>query len=180
MPAAAGLSGIFLVFLKIGCIVFGSGYVLLAFLRADLVVHRHWLTETQLLDSVTVGQVTPGPVFTTATFIGYVLDGPMGAVVATAAIFSPAFIFVAIAGPLVRKLRSSKLMGTLLDSMNVASLAMMADVTWELARSAITDKKSLVLAIVSAVILFTLRVNSTWLVAAGAALGVVVSFLGPR
>jgi chromate transporter len=175
-PAAAGLSGIFFVFLKIGCIVFGSGYVLLAFLRADLVVHRHWLTETQLLDSVAVGQVTPGPVFTTATFIGYILGGPMGAVLATAGIFAPAFVFVAVAGPFVRKLRASKIMGRLLDSLNIASLSLMAYVTYELARNAITDWKSLGLAIASAVILFTLKINSIWLVASGAAFGLAVTF----
>lgn len=179
-PAITGVAGIFLVFLKLGCIVFGSGYVLLAFLRADLVVHRHWLTEAQLLDSVAVGQVTPGPVFTTATFIGYLLGGPKGAVVATAGIFAPAFVFVAAAGPLVRKLRASKIAGTLLDNLNVASLALMAFVTYQLARTALIDWATLGVAVVSAVLLFTLRINSTWLVAAGAAVGLGLTLVGRR
>jgi chromate transporter len=179
-PAIAGLAGIFLVFVKLGCIVFGSGYVLLAFLRADLVVHRHWLTEAQLLDSVAVGQVTPGPVFTTATFIGYLLGGPTGAIVATAGIFAPAFVFVALAGPLVRTLRASKIAGMLLDGLNVASLALMGYVTYQLARSAVTDWPTLTLEIISAAVLFTLRINSTWLIAAGALFGLGLTLLGKQ
>jgi chromate transporter len=173
-PAVGGLAGIFLVFLKIGCIVFGSGYVLLAFLRADLVVHRHWLSEGQLLDAVAVGQVTPGPVFTTATFIGYVLGGPMGAVVATVGIFAPAFVFVAAAGPIFRRIRTSKMARVFLDHLNVASLALMAFVTFQLAGSAIVDWRTLGLAVVSAVLLFTVRINSAWLVAGGALAGLVL------
>jgi chromate transporter len=177
-PALAGLGGIFLVFVKLGCIVFGSGYVLLAFLRADLVIHRHWLTEGQLLDSVAVGQVTPGPVFTTATFIGYVLAGPKGALVATAGIFAPAFIFVAAAGPLVHRVRASKIASMFLDNLNVASLALMAYVTYQLARSAITDWATLGLALISAVVLFSLGINSAWVVAAGAIIGLGLTLLG--
>jgi chromate transporter len=177
---AAGLGGIFTAFAKIGCIVFGSGYVLLAFLRADLVVHRHWLTETQLLDAVAVGQVTPGPVFTTATFIGYILGGPTGATVATVGIFSPAFVFVAVAGPFIQKLRRSKLAGMLLDYLNAASLALMANVTCELARSALIDRTTIALAISSAIVLITLKINSTWLIAGGAVIGVLLRFGGMR
>jgi chromate transporter len=171
ISASVSLGGIFLVFLKLGCVVFGSGYVLLAFLRADLVVHRHWLTESQLLDAVAVGQVTPGPVFTTATFIGYLLAGPKGAVAATVGIFAPAFVFVAATGPIVRRLRASKLAGAMLDGLNVASLALMAAVTWQLAKAAVFDWATLAIALVSAVLLLRLRVNSTWLVAGGAAVG---------
>jgi chromate transporter len=163
-----GLLPILLIFLKLGCIVFGSGYVLLAFLRSDLVVHRHWLTEAQLLDTVAIGQVTPGPVFTTATFIGYLLAGPTGAVVATIGIFAPAFAFVAAAGPFMRKLRESPLAGLILDNLNVASLALMAFVTWQLARAAIIDWPTLTIAIISATLLLTLKLNTTWLIAAAA------------
>src|SRR5215470_17283803 len=121
-PVSMGLLPLFLAFAKIGAVVFGSGYVLLAFLRADLVDHLHWLTEAQLLDAVAVGQFTPGPVFTTATFIGYVLGGPAAAAVATLGIFLPAFVFVAVSGPLVPRIRRAKLAGAVLDGVNVASL----------------------------------------------------------
>src|SRR6185436_9496079 len=112
-------------------VLFGSGYVLLAFLRDDLVVRWHWLLEGQLLDAVAVGQVTPGPVFTTATFIGYVLAGGPGAAVATIGIFLPAFVFVAISAPLVQRIRGSKVAGALLDGVNAGSLALMATVTFQ-------------------------------------------------
>ncbi|HEX4125348.1 MAG TPA: chromate efflux transporter [Tepidisphaeraceae bacterium] len=171
--AAISLTGIFLVFLKIGSVVFGSGYVLLAYLQNDLVVHRHWLTSSQLLDSVAVGQVTPGPVFTTATFIGYVLAGPKGAAIATIGIFTPAFIFVALAGPLIRHLRRSRLVGALLDGLNAASLGLMAFVTWQLARSAIVDWPTLLIAVLAAILLLRFRLNSAWLIAAGAAAGLL-------
>ncbi len=173
----AGLGSIFLVFLKLGCVVFGSGYVLLAFLRADLVVNRNWLSESQLLDSVAVGQLTPGPVFTAATFIGYILAGPKGAVVATAGIFAPAFAFVAAAGPLVWKIRTSKIAGTFLDGLNVASLALMAFVTYQLAKSALIDRTTLSMAVISMFLLLTIRINSAWVVLAGAAVGVTKSLL---
>ncbi|HXG71297.1 MAG TPA: chromate efflux transporter, partial [Gemmatimonadaceae bacterium] len=132
--APVGLAALFLVFAKTGAVLFGSGYVLLAFLRADLVERLGWLTEQQLLDAIAIGQVTPGPVFTTATFIGYVLAGPTGAAVATIGIFLPAFIFVALSGPLVPFLRRSAVAGGFLDGVNVASLALMAVVCWHLAR----------------------------------------------
>ena len=132
---AVGLGALFLVFLKLGAVVFGSGYVLLAFLRADLVERLHWLTENQLLDAVAVGQVTPGPVFTTATFIGYLLAGWSGAVVATVAIFLPAFLLVAASGPFVSRLRESRLVASILDGVTVGSLALMAVVTWQLGRA---------------------------------------------
>lgn len=169
---AIGLLPLFLFFLKVGSVLFGSGYVLLAFLRADLVDYRHWLTESQLLDAVAVGQVTPGPVFTTATFIGYTLCGWTGALVATIGIFLPAFVFVAISGPLVPRLRRSRGAGAFLDGVNVASLALMASVTWHLGQSALTDPVTLLLAASSAVLLLRFRMNSAWLVFAGALVGV--------
>ncbi|WNG39224.1 chromate efflux transporter [Archangium violaceum] len=167
------LSGLFLFFLKVGSILYGSGYVLLAFLRADLVERWGWLTEAQLLDAVAVGQVTPGPVFTTATFIGYVLGGPSGAVVATVGIFLPAFFFVAVSGPLVPRMRRSWVAGAFLDGVNVASLALMATVTWQLGRAALVDVWTVGLALLSAVLLIRYRVNSAWLVLGGAAVGLL-------
>lgn len=170
-PSSFGLWPLFLVFAKAGGLLFGSGYVLLAFLRADLVERLQWLTESQLLDAIAIGQVTPGPVFTTATFIGYVLGGPSGAVVATVGIFLPAFAFVALSGPLVPRLRRSALAGAALDGVNVASLALMAVVSWHLGRAALIDPLSIGVAVASLVALARFRVNSAWLIGAGAAIG---------
>jgi chromate transporter len=172
--AGVQLSTLFLVFLKIGSVLFGSGYVLLAFLRADLVERLHWMTEAQLLDAIAVGQVTPGPVFTTATFIGYILAGSSGAVVATIGIFAPAFVFVALSGPLVPRLRKSRTAGAFLDGINVASLALMAVVTWQLGRSTLIDVWTVGLAVLSAVVLLRWRVNSVWLVLGGAIAGLLL------
>jgi chromate transporter len=184
LPAALGaaaavpltLSKLFLVFLKIGSVLFGSGYVLLAFLRADLVERLGWLTEAQLLDAIAVGQVTPGPVFTAATFVGWVLAGPAGAAVATAGIFLPAFVFVALSGPLVPRIRRSPTAGAILDGVNAASLALMAVVTAQLARAAVTDLATAILAAASAVLLFRHRVSSSWLVLGGAAAGLLLAW----
>ena len=173
--AAFGLGPLFLFFLKVGSVLFGSGYVLLAFLRADLVTRWGWLTEGQLIDAVAVGQVTPGPLFTTATFIGYVLGGLRGGLVATLGIFLPAFVFVAASGPLVPRLRRSPVAGAFLDGVNVASLALMAVVTWQLGRSALVDLPTVSLAVVSGVLLLRYRINSAWLVLAGAAVGILTS-----
>lgn len=172
--APFGLTSLFLVFLKIGSVLFGSGYVLLAFLRADLVVRRGWLTESQLLDAIAVGQVTPGPVFTTATFVGYLLGGFWGAAVATVGIFLPAFVFVALSGPLVPRIRRSPVAGAFLDGVNVASLALMALVTVQLARAAIVDGWTAAIAAVSAVLLLRFRASPAWLVPAAALLGLVL------
>ncbi len=176
-PAASiGSGAMFLTFLKIGSIVFGSGYVLLAFLRADLVERLHWMTEEQLIDAVAVGQVTPGPVFTTATFIGYLLDRGRGAVIATVGIFLPGFVFMAAIRPFVARVRSSPRAGAFLDGVNVASVALMAVVTARLARSALVDGTTVALAAVSALLLVRLKVNSTWLIAAGATVGALVKW----
>jgi chromate transporter len=167
----AGLWPLFLVFTRIGAVLFGSGYVLLAFLRADLVTRLGWLTEQQLLDAIAIGQVTPGPLFTTATFIGYILRGPAGAVAATTGIFLPAFFFVAVSGPLVPRLRRSRVAGAALDGINVASLALMAVVSWQLGRASLVDPLTTGLALVAAVALTRYRINSAWLIAAGACVG---------
>ena len=172
---AVGLWPLFAFFAKVGSVLFGSGYVLLAFLRSGLVEERHWLTEAQLLDAVAVGQVTPGPVFTTATFVGYVLAGGAGAAAATAGIFLPAFVFVALSAPFVPRLRSSRVAAALLDGVNAASLALMAVVTVHLAMAALVDPLSVAVAAVSAVALFGFGANSAWLVAAGAAIGLVAA-----
>jgi chromate transporter len=176
---APGIGAMFLVFLKIGSVVFGSGYVLLAFLRADLVVHRAWVTDAQLVDAVAIGQVTPGPVFTTATFLGYLLRGPMGAVVATIGIFLPAFVLVAISGPLVPHIRRSAAAGAFLDGVNVASLALMATVSYQLGRSAIVDWLTISLAFASAILLLRFRIDSAWLVLGGALIGIAAQFIIP-
>jgi chromate transporter len=178
VAAPIGLGSIFALFLKLGAVVFGSGYVLLAFLRADLVVARHWLSEPQLLDAVVVGQVTPGPVFTTATFIGYLLAGPAGALAATLGIFLPAFALVAATGPLVRRLRQSRLAGALLDGLNAASLALMAVVTWQLGKAALVDLPTRLIAAAAATLLLWRDVNSAWLVLAGALVGWLLSSWG--
>jgi chromate transporter len=171
VPASFGLWPLFLFFLKVGSVLYGSGYVLLAFIRADLVDRWHWLTESQLLDAVAVGQVTPGPVFTTATFIGYVLGGIKGGAVATVGIFLPAFFFVAVSGPLVPRIRRSVLAGAFLDGVNATALSLMLFVTYQLGRAAIVDWKTLALALISAVLLIAVRINSAWLVLGGAVLG---------
>lgn len=166
-----GLWPMFLIFAKVGAVLFGSGYVLLAFLRADLVERLGWLTEQQLLDATAIGQVTPGPVFTTATFIGYLLGGPVGAGVATAGIFLPAFVFVALSGPLVPRLRRSPAAGAALDGVNVASLALMAVVSWQLGRAALIDPLTIAIAGLSLVALARYKLNSTWLILGGGLVG---------
>jgi chromate transporter len=173
-----GLTPLFLFFLKVGSVLYGSGYVLLAFLRDGLVTQWHWLTEAQLLDATAVGQVTPGPVFTTATFIGYVLGGPWAALVATLGIFLPSFVFVAVSGPLVPRLRRSVLAGAFLDGVNVAALALMMAVTWQLGRAALVDALTGGLAVVSAVLLVRYKVNSVWLILVAAVLGILASMVG--
>ena len=165
------LTRLTLFFAKVGSILFGSGYVLLAFLRADLTERWGWLTDQQLIDAVTIGQVTPGPVFTTATFIGYLLGGWSGAVLATIAIFVPGFIFVAISQPLIPKLRNSRLLSGVLDGIVTASFALMAAVTWQLAQTSLVDVYTAVIGLTTLAILVTWKPNSTWLILAGATVG---------
>lgn len=173
VSAPFSLTLLSLVFLKIGAVLYGSGYVLLAFLHTDFVVKLGWLTDMQLLDAVAIGQVTPGPVFTTATFIGYLLGGIKGALLATLAIFLPSFIFVAIIYPIVPRLRASTSAGKFLDGLNAASFGLMAAVTWQLGRAALVDFPALAIGLVSAGLLFRFRVNPTWLVAGGAMAGLL-------
>lgn len=172
--APPGLAGLGLIFLKVGAILFGSGYVLLAFLRPELVERTGWLTDRQLLDAIAVGQLTPGPVLTTATFIGYVVAGVPGALVATVGIFLPSFVLVALSGPLVPRLRASRWTAGFLDGANTASVALMVVVTWQLGRSAIVDAPTTLVAVLSAILLVLTRLNSAWLVLGGAAAGAVV------
>ena len=166
-----------LFFLKIGSVLFGSGYVLLAFLRADLVDRWHWITDQQLLDAIAIGQFTPGPVFTTATFIGYVIAGSPGAILATVGIFLPAFVFVSISSPFIPKLRSSSWASGFLDGVNVASLRLMAAVTLQLGRAAVIDWFTAVLALISAALVFCIKINSAWLVLGGGLIGLASKLL---
>lgn len=169
----ASLSTLFWVFFKTGAVLFGSGYVLLAFLRADLVDRLGWLTEAQLMDAIAIGQFTPGPVFTTATFIGYLLGGKTGAALATLGIFLPAFVYVAVSAPFIPRLRASQTMGAVLDGVTVASLALMAVVTWQLGRASLVDTTTVIIALSSLGLLLTTRVNSAWLILAGAIIGLL-------
>ncbi|WP_199304301.1 chromate efflux transporter [Microcoleus sp. FACHB-1515] len=167
---------VFLIFLKIGSVLYGSGYVLLAFLQRELVDRNAWLTSQQLLDAIAIGQLTPGPVFTTATFIGYLLAGNAGAIAGTIGIFLPAFLLVGIVNPWVPRLRRSRWLSSFLNGVNAASLGLMAAVTFELGRAALVDWLTAIVAIVSAIVVFRLRVNSAWLVLAGAIVGFVAQF----
>lgn len=171
--ATFSLPFLFLTFLKIGTVLYGSGYVLLAFLRADFVVRLGWLTDQQLIDAVAIGQVTPGPVFTTATFIGFILNGVPGALLSTFGIFLPAFIFVAVSNPFIPRMRNSMWVSGLLDGVNVASLGLMAAVTWQLGRASIIDIPTVLIVLISFGLLMRFKVSSTWLIIGGAIIGVL-------
>lgn len=175
-PAAAAPASwvnVFLFFLKVGSVLYGSGYVLLAFLQRDLVERNQWLTSQQLLDAIAIGQVTPGPVFTTATFIGYLLAGNAGAIAGTIGIFLPAFVLVAVINPWVPRLRQSPWASGFLDGVNAASLGLMAVVTYTLGRTALVDWLTVIVALISGVVVFRFKVNSVWLVLAGGVVGFV-------
>jgi chromate transporter len=165
------LTSLFITFLKLGSVVFGSGYVLLAFLRNDFVHRLGWLSDQQILDAVAVGQFTPGPVFTTATFIGYIVGGLPGAILATVGIFLPSFLFVAVVFPVVGLLRRSRWASGFLDGVNVGALGLMAGVTWQLARAALIDGFTTVVAVLALMLVLRFKINSAWLVLAGAILG---------
>jgi chromate transporter len=173
------LPRMFLIFVKIGSVLYGSGYVLLAFLRADFVQRLGWLTDRQLLDAIAVGQLTPGPVFTTATFIGYILGGFSGALLGTLGIFLPAFVFVGLSHPLIPRLRRSAWAGAALDGVNAASLALMTGVAWQLGRAAIVDPLTAALALAALALLIRARANSAWLVLAGAVVGIAWRLIRP-
>lgn len=171
--AAPDVGRVFLAFLKIGSVLFGSGYVLLAFLRTEFVTRHHWLTERQLLDAVIAGQVTPGPVFSTATFIGYLLAGVPGGVAATLGIFLPAFVFVALTAPLLRAVARWPATRPFLDGLVAGSLALMALVAWQLGRAAIVDWPTALIAVVSAAVLFRFGRGSGWLIVGGGLAGLL-------
>ena len=162
---------LFLTFLKIGAVLYGSGYVLLAFLRSDFVLRLQWLTDQQLLDAISVGQFTPGPVFTTATFIGFILGGIPGGLVATAGIFLPSFVFIALIHPIAARLRANPWTSTVLDGVNVAAVALMAGVLLQLTQSALVDVFTVVLAAAALVVLLRFHINSAWIILAGALAG---------
>jgi chromate transporter len=172
--ASPDLPRIFGAFFKIGALLFGSGYVLLAFLRRDLVLSYGWLTEGQILDAIAIGQLTPGPVFTTATFVGYLLRGVPGAVVATVAIFLPAFVMTALLEPVIARLRAKPVTAAALDGLNAAAVALMVGVTWFLARDAVVDVPTALLAAGSLAALLRWRINPVWLMAAGAVVGLLL------
>ena len=180
-PAAAAapfsLGMLFLTFLKIGAVLYGSGYVLIAFLRADFVERLGWITEAQLLDAIAIGQLTPGPLFTSATFIGYLLGGPWAGVVATFGIFLPAFVFVAASNPLIPRLRASPWTAGFLDSIIAASLGLMAAVTLQLGYTALRTPLAIGLAGAAALLLFRFRVNTMALVGGAALIGLLVGIL---
>jgi chromate transporter len=174
---AATTSGVFFYFLKIGALLFGSGYVLLAVLREDLVERLHWLTETQLLDAVAVSQATPGPFFTVATFVGYLLAGWRGAGLATIGMFVPAFTYVALTANVLPQMRKSPNAGALLDGVNAAAVALMAFVGFQFAREAVTSPLAVTIAAVAAVLVFRFRVNSAWVVLGGAVAGLMAKLV---
>ena len=173
-----GWGSVFWFFLKIGSILYGSGYVLLVFLQWFLVERNHWLTSQQLLDAVAIGQVTPGPVLTTATFVGYLLAGNAGAIAGTFGIFLPAFLLVGIVNPWMRTLRQSPWEGGFLDGVNAASWGLMVGVTYTLGRAAIVDWLTIIVAVFSAIAVFQFKINSAWLVIAGGAISVILHLLG--
>jgi chromate transporter len=171
--AEFSLTQLFLVFLKIGAVMYGSGYVLLAFLHADLIDRRGWMTDPQLIDAIAIGQMTPGPLSTTATFVGYVLGGVPGALLATVGIYLPAFLITALSHPLIPRLRHSPWAGSLLDGINVAALGLMAAVTWNLARAAYPDAFAIVTGLIAAALLLRYNINSAGLVVFGAGMGLL-------
>jgi len=175
--AAVGIVPAFLYFLKVGAVLFGSGYVLLAVLRADLVVRLHWITDAQLLDAIAVSQATPGPFFTVATFIGYLLTGWKGAALTTLGMFLPAFVYVAATAKFLPKLRKSPVAGAFLDGVNASAVALMAYVGWQFTRAALVNLPAAVLSIVSALLVFRYKVNSAWLVLVGALVGILLQVL---
>jgi chromate transporter len=175
--AAATIGGVFFYFLKIGALLFGSGYVLLAVLREDLVTRLHWVSESQLMDAVALSQATPGPFFTVATFLGYVLSGWKGAWLATVGMFVPAFVYVAATANFLPRLRKSPTASAFLDGVNTAAVALMAFVGFQFARQSVMSPLAAAIAVASAVLAFRYKVNSAWLISGGAVVG-LVSMIG--
>ncbi len=174
LVGGVGLLPLLLVFLKLGVVVFGSGYVLLAYFKADLVDRLHWITGPQLLDAVTAGQVTPGPVFAAATFLGYLVRGWAGAAVATAAIFLPSFLMAGLVGALAGRIRRSALAAAFLDGVNAAAVALMASVALALGRATLVDGWTWAIGLVSVALLVRFRLNATWIILTGAGLGILL------
>lgn len=175
VPFAA--TTLFLTFLKIGSVLYGSGYVLLAFLRNDFVSRLGWLTDASLLDAIAIGQFTPGPVLTTATFVGYLVGGAWGAVLATLGIFLPAFVFVAVSNPVIPRLRRSPWTAPILDGVNVAALGLMAAVTWDLGRAALVDWFTAAVALVTVALLIRVKINSAWVLLGAGVVGIAYRLL---
>ncbi len=176
--AAVSWVNVFFYFLKLGSVLYGGGYVLLVFLQQDLVERSHWLTSQQLLDAVAIGQVTPGPLFTTATFVGYLLAGNGGAIAGTLGIFLPSFVLILVISPWVAKLRSSVWASGFLDGVNAASIGLMAVVTYTLGRAAIVDWRTMVVALLGSIVIFRFQLNTIWLVLAGGVIGIATKVLG--
>jgi chromate transporter len=168
------LARLFLTFLKIGAVCYGGGYALIAFLRADFVVHLGWLTDRQLLDAITIAQITPGPIFAASSFIGYLKGGVMGALLATLGIFLPSFVFIAIVFPVIPILKRSAAAHIVLDGINAATVGLMAAVSWQLARDAIFDATTAAEAIIAFFLLRRYKLNSAWLILGGIVIGVAV------
>lgn len=177
-PTAGQLTQLFLTMLKIGSVLYGSGYVLLAFLEGDFVHRLGWVTEGQLLDAISIGQMTPGPVFTTATFLGYLVAGLPGAFLATVAIFLPSFVFVGLLTRITDRLRSSPWTSVMLDGLNATALALMAGVSWQLGRAALVDAWTVGIFGVTLLLMWRTGLNSAWYVAGGATAGIVLGLLG--
>lgn len=175
---AVGLGALGLFFLKVGSVLYGSGYVLVAFLEGELVHEYGWLTQQQLLDAIAIGQFTPGPVLSTAAFIGYLLAGVPGAAISAAAIFAPSFVFVAILNPIVPRLRRSQWMSAFLDAVNVSAVGLMAAVLLRLTTDVITAWPAALLALLAAVAVLRWRISSAWVVLGGALLGWLLALLG--
>lgn len=175
---AVGLGALGLFFLKVGSVLYGSGYVLVAFLEGELVHEYGWLTQQQLLDAIAIGQFTPGPVLSTAAFIGYLLAGVPGAAISAAAIFAPSFVFVAILNPIVPRLRRSQWMSAFLDAVNVSAVGLMAAVLLRLTTDVITAWPAALLALLAAVAVLRWRISSAWIVLGGALLGWLLALLG--
>src|SRR5262249_26480158 len=175
--SVSSVFGVFLYFLKVGAVLFGSGYVLLVLLRADLVERLHWLTESQLIDAIAVSQGTPGPFFTVSTFVGYVIAGWKGAALATAGMFLPAFVFVAVTARFLPRLRKSPMAAAFLDGVNAAAVALMAFVGWQFARVTLLNAPAIAIAVIAIVLLLRFKMNSAWLVLGGAAAGILLKLL---
>ena len=178
VPKIFSLSTLFFTFLKIGSVLYGGGYVLLAFLRSDFVVRLGWLTEKQLIDAVAIGQVTPGPLFTTATFIGYILAGVPGAILSTVGIFIPSFFFVAISNRFIPKMRRSVWFSEFLNGVNAASIGLMAAVTIQLAKAVFVDLTSVILAVLSLILVVFTKISATWIILAAIVFGFARFWIG--